>query len=139
MALSVQDALVQLMVIAASSDANITEAELARIDGMVSRWPVFVDYDHTRLPAVANQTIDGLNGVLGLEGVIDRAIAVLPKRLQDTAYALVVEVAAVDLALEQEELRFLEMIRDRLEIDRLITAAIEATARAKHRRLEPSL
>ena len=44
------------------------------------------------------------------------------------------EVAAVDLTLEQEELRLLEMIRDRLELDRLVTAAIEAAARARYRR-----
>ena len=65
------------------------------------------------------------------------AIAAIPKRLQDTAYALAVEVAAVDLRLEQEELRFLEMIRDRLDLDRLVTAAIETAARARHRRLVP--
>ena len=48
------------------------------------------------------------------------ALAAIPKRLHDTAYALAVEVAAVDLRLEQEELRFLEMIRDRLDLDRLV-------------------
>ncbi len=76
--------------------------------------------------------VDLINGHAGFEGVLDMAIAAIPKRLQDTAYALAVEVAAVDLKLEQEELRLLEMIRDRLEIDRLVTAAIEASARARH-------
>ncbi|MBI4046770.1 MAG: cytoplasmic protein, partial [Devosia nanyangense] len=63
----------------------------------------------------------------------DAAVAALPRRLQDTAYALAVEIAASDLRLEQEELRYLEMVRDRLDIDRLTTAAIEASARARYR------
>lgn len=136
MALSVQDALVQLMVVAASSDATITEQELVRIDAMVTTWPVFIGYDRARVPAMANQTIDALNGALGLDGVLDRAISALPSRLQDTAYALAVEITAVDLTLEQEELRLLEMVRDRLSVDRLVTAAIEASARARLRKAE---
>jgi hypothetical protein len=63
------------------------------------------------------------------------AIAALPEKLHDTAYALAVEVTAVDLRLEQEELRFLEMLRDGLSLDRLTTAAIEVAARARHRRI----
>jgi len=136
MPLSPQDALVHLMIVAASSDATMTEQEIQRVDGIVARWPVFAGYDRGRLPEVANQCVDLINGPEGLEGVIDQAVAALPKRLQDTAYALVVEVTAVDLQLEQEELRFLEMLRDRLDLDRLVTAAIEVSARARHRRAE---
>ena len=64
----------------------------------------------------------------GLEG--------LPARLHDTAYALAVEVATVDLHLDQAELRFLEMIRDGLNLDNLTAAAIETSARARLRRAE---
>jgi hypothetical protein len=60
----------------------------------------------------------------------------IPPRLHDTAYALAVEVASVDLRLEQEELRFLEMIREGLNLDGLIASAIEASARARLRRAE---
>ena len=38
--------------------------------------------------------------------------------------------------LEQEELRLLEMIRDRLTLDRLTTAAIEVGARARYRKAQ---
>lgn len=134
MSLSAQDALIYLMLVAASSDDATSENELALIEGLVRRTPVFAGYDVTRLPDVANQCVDMINGTPGLDGVIDLAIAALPARLQDTAYALAVEVTAVDLKLEQEELRFLEMIRDHLSLDRLTTAAIEAAARARFRR-----
>ena len=56
-------------------------------------------------------------------------------RLHETAYALAVEVAAADLHVEQEELRFLQMLRDRLDLDSLTVAAIERGARARYRRL----
>ena len=134
MALSTQDALVYLMIVTASSDSAMTDQELKRIDALVGRLPVFEGYDWTTVPAVANACVDLINGPTGLEGVLDLALGAIPKRLEDTAYSLAVEVAAVDLRLEQEELRFLEMVRDRMDLDRLVTAAIETAARARHRR-----
>ena len=59
----------------------------------------------------------------------------LPPKLHETAYALAVEVAAADLHVEQEELRFLQMLRDHLDIDKLTVAAIESGARARYRTL----
>jgi len=129
------DALIHLMIVAASSDSAMTEKELVRIQALIGRLPVFESFDRNRLAAVANACADKLNGPGGLDQVMDDAIAALPKKLQDTAYAVAVEITSVDLYLEQEELRFLEMLRDKLDLDRLTTAAIETAARARHRRL----
>jgi tellurite resistance protein len=129
------DALIHLMILAASSDSEMTEKELVRIQALIGRLPVFEGFDKNRLMAVANSCADKLNGPGGLDQVMDDAIAALPKKLQDTAYAVAVEVASVDLHLEQEELRFLELLRDKLDLDRLTTAAIEVAARARHRRM----
>lgn len=129
------DALIHLMIVAASSDGAMTEKELVRIQSLIGRLPVFEGFDRDRLAAVANACADKLNGAGGLDQVIDDAIAALPKKLQDTAYAVAVEVTSVDLRLEQEELRFLELLRDKLDLDRLVTAAIEVAARARHRRM----
>lgn len=130
-----QDALIHLMIVAASSDSAMTEKELKRITALIDRLPVFEGFDMDRLETVANACADILNGPDGLDRVIAEAVAALPAKLQDTAYAVAVEVTAVDLFLEQEELRFLEMLRDHLSLDRLTTAAIETAARARHRRL----
>lgn len=135
MTTSAQDALIHIMLVAASSDSTMTERELIRIQVLIDRLPVFEGFDKTRLTAVANECADLLNGPDGLDHVIDNALAALPKKLEDTAYALAVEVTSVDLHLEQEELRYLEMLRDKLSLDRLTTAAIEVAARARHRRL----
>lgn len=135
MTISPQDALIHLMLVAASSDSTMTERELMRIQALIDRLPVFIGFDKSRLTDVANDCADLLNGPDGLDRVIDNAVSALPEKLEDTAYALAVEVTAVDLRLEQEELRYLEMLRDRLSLDRLTTAAIEVAARARHRRL----
>ncbi|MEO8882749.1 MAG: tellurite resistance TerB family protein [Devosia sp.] len=132
--LSPQDALIYLMVVAASSDSAMSDRELARTAELIAQLPVFDGYDRTRLPQVANECVDLINGAHDIEDVLAMALAAIPKRLQDTAYTLAVEIAAVDLRLEQEELRLLEMIRDRLDLDRLVTAAIEAAARARYRK-----
>jgi tellurite resistance protein len=134
MTLSVQDALIHIMVVTASSDEGISDAELNAIEELVLRSPVFEGFDVGRLVDVANQAVDATN-TEGLDGVLDAAIAAIPKRLQDTAYALAVEVAVIDVQLPQVELRLLEMVRDRLDVDSLVTAAIEASARARMRHL----
>ncbi|RYE70724.1 MAG: hypothetical protein EOP19_32945 [Hyphomicrobiales bacterium] len=134
MTLSAQDALIHLMIVAAWSDAAMTDQELRRIENLVGEAPVFAGLAPSDVSGIANRCVDRINGPAGLDGVLDEAIAALPKRLEDTAYALCVDVAAVDLHLEQEELRLLEMIRDRLSLDRLTTAAIEVAARARYRK-----
>ncbi|MCX7351602.1 MAG: Tellurite resistance protein TerB, partial [Alphaproteobacteria bacterium] len=53
-------------------------------------------------------------------------------KLRETAYALAVEVAAADLAVGKEELRFLAMLRDTLGLDKLVTAALERSAIARY-------
>lgn len=134
MPLSTHDALIHLMVVAASSDMTISPSEIERIDALIDQSPVFDGFDRSRLVAVANDCVDRVNDGGDIETVLDEAVAAIPPRLHDTAYALAIEITAVDLHLEQEELRLLEMIRDRLELDRLVTAAIEVAARARYRR-----
>jgi len=133
MTLSAQDALIYVMVVTAAADTTMSEQEYARINALINRMPVFQGYDPAQLPTVANACADLINNGTDLESVLDTAIAAIPERLHDTAYAVAVEIAAVDLTLRQEELRFLEMVRDRLSLDRLVTAAIETAARARYR------
>ncbi len=134
MPLSTQDALIHLMVIVASSDTTISDRELGVIGGLVQRSPVFEGFDLARLGEVAAEAIDLIKDSSDLDKVLGMVLGAIPARLHDTAYALAVEVSAVDLHLPQEELRLLEMIRDMLELDGLVAAAIEAAARARLRR-----
>jgi len=135
-ALSSHEALIHVMVIAASADAKVSDRELEIISRLVTRSPVFDTFERTLLGQVAAQAIDLIKDSSNLEKVLGMVLEAIPPRLHDTAYALAVEVASVDLRLEQEELRFLEMIRDGLNLDGLVAAAIEASARARLRHAE---
>jgi tellurite resistance protein len=127
------EALIYAMVTVSAVDRTMTDREIRKMGDVVRTLPIFDDFNRDDLVKVAEacsiilQRDDGLDTVLGL-------IASLPVRLHETAYAVAVEVAAADLHVEQEELRFLQMLRDRLNLDPLTTAAIERAARARYRR-----
>ena len=133
MTLSAQEALIHLMVIAATSDATVSDRELDAIGVLVARLPVFDGFNRDNLGQVAAEALDLLKDSSDIDKVLDMVLGAIPERLRDTAYALAVEVTAIDLRLSQEELRLLEMIRDKLNLDGLIAAAIEASARARLR------
>ena len=135
-ALTAHEALIHIMVIAASADSKVSDRELEIISRLVNRSPVFETFDHSDLGQVAAQAIDLIKDSSNLERAMQMILDSLPPRLHDTAYALAVEVASVDLKLEQEELRYLEMIRDHLVLDGLVAAAIESSARARLRKLD---
>ncbi|MFC0246703.1 tellurite resistance TerB family protein [Falsochrobactrum ovis] len=133
--ISPQDALVYIMVTISAADTTMTDAELASIGNVVSRLPVFRGFDRARLPKLASDCYALLADEDGLDKILDLAHAALPEPLFDTAYALAVEVAAADLHVEQEELEFLQMMRDRWALDELTVAAIERSARVRFRKL----
>ncbi|MEM8551904.1 MAG: tellurite resistance TerB family protein [Pseudomonadota bacterium] len=133
--ISHQEALVFAMVTMSAVDSTMTDAELKRIGEIVETLPVFRDFDPERLVNLAETCGEILQEDDGLETILDLIKACTPDHLYETAYALAVEVAAADLRIQQEELRFLAMLRDSLGLEKLIVAAIERGARARHRRL----
>ncbi|MGB1146574.1 MAG: hypothetical protein ACPG4M_01675, partial [Alphaproteobacteria bacterium] len=56
----------------------------------------------------------------------------LSSQMRETGYALACEMAAADGVLTDEEMQVLELVRHRLNIDRLIAAGIERGARARY-------
>jgi tellurite resistance protein len=131
--ISVQEALIYMMVIVSASDNQMTDKELATIGDMIKMLPVFQDYDTNKIIPAAQRCGDILQEENGLFLVLELVGDVLPTKLYDTAYALAVEVAAADLHVEQEELRILQLLRDRFSLDKLTVAAIERGAIARHR------
>ena len=130
--LSHHQALIYAMVTTSAVDRHMTDGELKRIGEIVSRLPVFQDFDDEGLVATAEACGRILSGDNGLEQVLKAIAGGLPDKLRETAYAVAVEIAVADLDIGQEELRFLELLRDALDLDRLHTAAIERGARARH-------
>jgi len=130
--LSYHDALIHIMVTMSAADRTMSDKELAKIGNVIKSLPVFEDFDVQRMLAVAKDCTEILQQTDGLNQIIENALDSLPENLHETAYALAVDVAAADLQIEQEELRLLQILRGKLNIDRLTAAAIERGARARH-------
>jgi tellurite resistance protein len=128
-------ALIYTMVIVSAADANLPDAELQAIGNIVGDLPVFGDFDRQALPGLLNDCAELLNREDGLDGTLQAIKDALPARLRETAYAIACDLVASDGEATQEELRILEMIRHRFNIDRLIAAGIERGARARFQRL----
>ena len=131
-AISHHTALIYTMVIVSAADGSMSEKELKIIGELTKVLPSFQGFDHSRLLAVCQecaqilQEPDGADAVMGL---IDEG---LPDVLHETAYWVALEVALADRRIALEEIRMLDALRRRLEIDKLTAAAIERGARAKY-------
>lgn len=133
MSLSPQEALVYIMVIVSASDRKMSDAELGRIGSVVRNLPVFSGFSQEALPFVCGQCADILDDDNGMMKILDLIEDTIPSKLRDTAYAVAVEIAAADLDIRPEEVRILELLRNRLKINKLTSAAIELAAQARHR------
>ena len=126
------EALIYTMVTMSAVDRTMTDAELARIGEIVSNLPIFAEYDEERLVQTSETCGEILGQANGLQQVLQLIRSALPRKLRETAYAVALEVAAADLNVRPEETRFLEMLGDSLELDKLTTAAIERGIRARN-------
>jgi tellurite resistance protein len=128
-------ALIYTMVIVSAADANLPDAELQTIGDIIGHLPVFHGFDRKALPRVLNGCTKALARDNGLEATLDEISAALPPKLHETAYAIACDLVASDGEATQEEIRLLNLIRERLNIDRLIAFAIERGARARFQML----
>jgi len=121
------------MVAAAAADRTIAQIEIERMHSMVRELPAFRGLDDAWFGREAQacgkllSRPDGVNKVVRLIG------EALIGELRETAYALAAEVAASDLALQADEKSFLDLLGDGLRLDELTRAALQRTARVRHR------
>jgi hypothetical protein len=128
-------ALIYTMVIVSAAESEMPEAELRIIGDIVGDLPVFRDFDQNELPGLLNDCTELVGRENGLDKTLKAIKGALPAKLRETAYAIACDLVASDGEATQGELRILELLRDRLNIDRLIAAAIERGARARFRTL----
>ena len=131
--ISNEQALIYVMVTMSGVEGKINKTEVAEISHIVTSLPVFKNFDRARIAIVAQECGDILQVPEGLKTVLGLIKDQLPVSLRETAYALAVEVAAADLSVGKEELRFLAILRDTLALDKLVTAAIERSAIARYK------
>jgi tellurite resistance protein len=130
--ISNEQALIYVMVMMSVVEGHINPDELSEIELLIRRLPAFKSFDRARLATIARECGDILEEKEGMKTVLALVTKQLPHRLKETAYALAVEVAASDLVVGKEELRFLAILRDALGLDKLVTAALERSAIARY-------
>lgn len=128
-------ALIYTMVLVSASDRRMPDIELRKIGEIIGGLPVFEGYNGDLLPSTAAACADLLDDEDGLDKALELIEGALPPKLRETAYALACDIAAADQEVPEEEARMLELIRHRLNIDRLTAAAIERGARARFSKL----
>lgn len=128
-------ALVYTMVLVSAAEGQMSDREVGMMSRMVRHLPIFTDFDSDEISAVGEDCAALLKKEDGITIALARIARALPPRLRETAYVLACDVAAADQKVEEAELRLLELLRDRLNIDPLVAAAIERAARARYRLL----
>ena len=128
-------ALIYTMVVVSAADSDMPEAELRIIGDIVGDLPIFRDFDKSALSRILQDCAELIGRENGLEQILKVIKSALPAKLRETAYAIACDLVASDGEASQEELRVLELLRDRLNIEPLIGAAIERAARARFRTL----
>jgi tellurite resistance protein len=125
-------ALIYTMVIVSAADREMSDAELGAMTDMVAHLPVFRDYDKKTISKTSSACVETLKSEDGLEKLLKLIRASLPEKLRETAYALACDVVAADGTVTREEARLLDLLRYELQIGKLVAAAIERGARARH-------
>lgn len=128
-------ALIYTMVLVSAADADLPESEMQMIGDIIGQLPVFRGFDRAKLPKLLDGCVKLLGREDGLDETLDAIKSALPAHLRETAYAISCDLVASDGEASQEELRLLELIRHRLNVDRLTAAAIERGARARFQTL----
>lgn len=130
-----QEALIHLMVVMSAADRDMTDAELRRMGNLVRALPVFDGFDEEDIIPAARRCQAMLQKDGGLETILGNVRDIVPQRLHDTAYALAVEIVSADQQVAAEELRLLQIVRNRLSLEPLVAAAIERAVQARLRPL----
>ncbi len=132
--LEAPEALVLTMVLVAAADGGMTDREIGAMAGQVQTLPVFRDFTTERLSSVTDAAVRLLNEEDGLQRAGRLMRGALEPRLRETAYALACEVVAASQVARQRTLEMLGFVREELQLDPLIAAAIERGVRARHQR-----
>lgn len=132
--LNPQTALIYVMVVTAIADRRVGDQELLTINEIAKTLPIFKSYQPAQLDSAMADCLSLLDHEEGISMLLNLIKKALPEQLYETAYALACDVIAADGKAGQEELRWLELLRNNLHIDLLHAAAIERGARARYAR-----
>lgn len=129
--ISPHQALVYAMLLIAGADRDLKTRELKLMGRKARQLPVFEGFDDAALPDIAQEFAVLVHAKDGVDKALDLIAGALPNHLRETCYLCAAEVAAIDGRVPVEELRVLQRLRVALDLDRLITAALERATQAR--------
>lgn len=132
------EALVLTMVLVSAADGGMTDREIGIMSGLVQTLPAFQDFTTDELADVTDRAAGLLHEDEGLAHAARLIRAALNTKLRETAYALSCEVVAGGRGARTQSLEVLDFVRAELELDPLISAAIERGVRARYQRVDPA-
>ena len=135
--LNAPEALVLTMVLVSAADGGMTDREIGIMSGQVQTLPAFQDFTRDRLIEITDRAARLLQEDEGLAHAARLMRSALSNKLRETAYALACEVVAGGQGARQQSLEMLEFVRGELDLDPLISAAIERGVRARYHRVDP--
>jgi tellurite resistance protein len=135
-ALDAPEALVLTMVLVAVADGGMSDQEIGVMAGQVQTLPAFRNFTTERLRSVTEAAVRLLDEEDGLNHAANLIRAALEPRLRETAYALACEVVTASKVAQQRTLEMLGFVRNELNLDPLVTSAIERAVRARHQKVD---
>lgn len=133
--LDAQEALVCTMVLIAAADGGMSDREIGVMASIVQTMPVFHNFSSEQLTIATDATVALLREEDGLNHAARLIRDALEPRLRETAYALSCEVAAAARRGKTASLDMLDFVKDELDLDPLVAAAIERAVRARHQEI----
>lgn len=131
--ITVPEAMIYAMLTASAVDRVIKDSELAVIGSVVKHLPIFAGFDIERIGATTAACAEILRGPSGFKTVLDMIERHVPEHLIETTFALAVEVVAADDVVHLEEVRFLDLLAEKFDLDELFIAAVKRSAEARYR------
>lgn len=111
-----EEALIYVMILAASSDGEIHPSEKNRIFDIVDRYPVFKNMDSARIEVIANAVFEELN-FSEFETLLSNASKSLDDIERQMAFVFASLVISADGIISDQEKDFMKHIGKILDID----------------------
>jgi tellurite resistance protein len=121
--LSPQEAFVSLLIASARADGSVSAHEANSIEHIVAMMQLFRGHSHEGLQKVFATAADRIKEH-GVPSVVQAAIAVLPKELGATTFAVAIDLMLSDGRLSPKEETFADELRTLLNVERDTAARI---------------
>jgi tellurite resistance protein len=121
--LSPQEAFVALLIASARADGSVSAHEANRIEHVVGGMKLFRGQSHEQLQKVFARAAERVS-THGVPSVVPAAVAIIPKELRDTTFAVAIDLMLSDGQLSPKEEAFVDELRTLLNVERDLAGRI---------------